>query len=321
MTNHRSRRILVTGALGQIGSELVPALRNNFPKKDVVASDYRKTASEEVLSSGPFEYLDTTDEAAVGKVCKKYDIDTIYHLAGILSAVGEKNPTFAWHVNMDSLHNILEVAKEMGMNRVFWPSSIAVFGPEVPKVNTPQDSPLVPRTVYGITKVAGELLCNYYFSKHGLDARSIRFPGIISSETLPGGGTTDYAVEIFYEALRRKRYKCFVRKETILPMLYMPDCIKATLSLMDADSDRLSVRTSYNLMGPVFSAEELASEIKKYIPEFICEYKPDFREEIADSWPSSVDDATARKDWGWSPEYDLSAIVKDMLEKLSQKLS
>jgi nucleoside-diphosphate-sugar epimerase len=321
MTNNRSRRILVTGALGQIGSELVPALRNIYPKKDVVASDYRKTASEEVLSSGPFEYLDTTDEAAVGKVCRKHDIDTVYHLAGILSAVGERNPTFAWHVNMDSLHNVLEVAKEMGMNRVFWPSSIAVFGPEVPKVNTPQDSPLVPRTVYGITKVAGELLCHYYFSKHGLDARSIRFPGIISSETLPGGGTTDYAVEIFYEALRRKRYKCFVRKETILPMLYMPDCIKATLSLMDADSSQLSVRTSYNLMGPIFSAEELATEIEKYIPEFACEYKPDFREEIAESWPSSVDDAQARKDWGWSPEYDLPAIVKDMLERLSQKLS
>jgi len=319
LTNHSSGRILVTGALGQIGSELVPTLRKIFAKEDVVASDYRKTASEEVLSSGPFEYLDTTDEVSIAKVAKKHDIDTIYHLAGILSAVGEKNPTFAWHVNMDSLYNILEVAKNKGMLRVFWPSSIAVFGPEVPKVNTPQDAALIPRTVYGITKVSGELLCNYYFSKYGLDVRSIRYPGIISSETHPGGGTTDYAVEIFYEAVRRKRYVSFVKKDTLLPMLYMPDCIKATLSLMDADSSQVSVRTSYNLMGPIFSAEELAGEIKRYIPEFVCEYKPDFRQEIADSWPSSVDDSHARKDWDWTPDYDLPAIVKDMLEKLSMK--
>ena len=320
MTNQRSRRILVTGALGQIGSALLPALRRRFPKQDVVASDYRKTAGEDELSSGPFEYLDTTDDAGIGKVVKKHDIDTIYHLAGILSAVGEKNPTFAWHINMDSLYNVLQVARDRGMQRVFWPSSIAVFGPEVSKVDTPQDSALIPRTVYGITKASGELLCNYYFSKYGLDVRSIRYPGIISSETRPGGGTTDYAVEIFYEAVRSKKYVCFVRKDTVLPMLYMPDCIKATLSLMDTDSSRVSIRTSYNLMGPTFSAEELVNEIRKYIPEFVCDYKPDFRQEIADSWPTSVDDSRARKDWGWAPDYDLSEIVKDMLEKLSMKI-
>jgi len=320
LTLYHSRRILITGALGQIGSDLVPALRKRFPREDVVASDYRKTASEDVLSSGPFEYLDTTDEVAIAKVAKKHDIDTIYHLAGILSAVGEKNPTFAWHVNMDSLYNVLEVAKDRGMLSVCWPSSIAVFGPEVPKVNAPQESALNPRTVYSITKVSGELLCNYYFSKYGLDVRSIRYPGIISSETHPGGGTTDYAVEIFYEAVQRKRYVSFVRKDTVLPMLYITDCIKATLSLMDADPFRVSIRTSYNLMGPTFSAEELVSEIRKYIPEFVCDYKPDFRQEIADSWPTSVDDSRARKDWGWTPDYNLPEIVKDMLEKLSMKI-
>jgi nucleoside-diphosphate-sugar epimerase len=309
-----SNRILVTGSTGQIGSELIVELSKKYGNDKVVGSDVKPP------SSGSFQYLDVTDKVSIENVVKDQNIGTIFHLAGILSAKGEANPELTWHVNTNGLRNVLEVAKKRKTVRVFWPSSIAVFGPEAPHVNTPQDSVLIPRTIYGVTKVAGELLCNYYFTRFGLDVRSIRYPGIISSETLPGGGTTDYAVEIFYDAIKKKHYTCFVRKDTVLPMLYMPDCIRATLNLMDSDSSRIKIRTSYNLAGLSFSVEQLAREIKKYISEFTIDYKPDFRQEFADSWPMSIDDSPARRDWGWKPSYDLASLTKDMIEKLSMKM-
>ncbi len=320
MIKEKMEKILVTGATGQIGSELTFELRKKYGNDNVVAAGHRKKPNEELLESGPFVYLDVTDKESIERVVKEYDIDTIYHLAAVLSAVGEEKPQLAWHVNMDGLYNVLEIARERELVRVFWPSSIAVFGPEAPKINTPQNTVLIPQTVYGVTKVAGELLCNYYFTKFGLDVRSVRYPGIISSETLPGGGTTDYAVEIFYEAIKHKRYICFVREDTVLPMMYMPDCLKAALDLMEADSAKITCRTSYNVNAMSFSAGELASEIKKYVPDFVCEFKPDFRQKIADSWPMSINDSLARRDWGWKPLYDLAAMTRDMIEKLGRKL-
>jgi nucleoside-diphosphate-sugar epimerase len=313
------KHILVTGATGQIGSELTLELRKKYGKDNVVAAGHKRKPSGQLSESGPFEYVDTTDQTSIRKVVKDYGIDTIYHLAAVLSAVGEENPQLAWHVNMDGLYNVLEVARENKLRRVFWPSSIAAFGPNVPRVNTPQEAAMIPQSVYGVTKVAGELLCNYYFLKYGLDVRSLRYPGIIGSETLPGGGTTDYAVEIFYEAIKKKRYTCFVREDTVLPMMFMPDCIKATIDLMEADAAKIKTRTSYNINGMSFSAGELAAEIKKHIPEFVCEYKPDFRQKIADSWPMSLDDSAARREWGWKPKYDLAAMTKAMIEKLTKR--
>ena len=314
-------RILVTGATGQIGSELTLELRKRYGSDDVIAAGHRRKPSEKLLSSGPFEYVDITKRDSVEKLVREHNIDTIYHLAAVLSAVGERNPQLAWDVNMKGLCNILEVAREHGMIRVFWPSSIAVFGSEAPRVNTPQDTVLIPRTMYGVTKVAGELLCNYYFVRFGLDVRGVRYPGIVSSETLPGGGTTDYAVEIFYEAIKKKRYTCFVREDTMLPMMYMPDCIKAAIDLMEADSSKIKCRTSYNLTGMSFSAGELAAEIKKYIPEFQIEYKPDFRQKIADSWPLSINDSVAREEWEWEPSCDLTSMTRDMIEKLTKRVA
>jgi len=293
-------RILVTGASGQVGSELVPALRRKYGNEKVVTGVFPEPATP-ASDGGPTEYLDATDGARVREVVKKYGIDTIYHLGGILSVAGERNPSLAWRVNVEGLHNVLEAARELESVRVFWPSSIAVFGHGVPRDNTPQETPLIPVTIYGISKVGGELLCNYYSHRYALDVRSIRYPGIISSVTLPGGGTTDFAVEMFYEAIKRKRYTCYVRKDTVLPMLYMPDCVKATLDLMEADSSSMSLRTAYNLGGLRFSAGDLADEIRKHIPDFVCEYRPDFRQQIADSWPMSIDDSWARKDWGGDP--------------------
>jgi len=314
-----SHRILVTGVTGQIGSELIFELRKRWGKDQVIAAGHSKAPSESLKNSGTFEFLDTTDKSAIEGLVKDYSIDSIYHLAGVLSAVGEKDPQLAWRVNMDGLHNVLEVARERNLEQVFWPSSIAVFGPETPRRNVPQETVLIPRTIYGVAKVAGELLCNYYNGKYGIDVRSLRYPGIISSETPPGGGTTDYAVAIFYDAIKKKRYTCFVRRDTVLPMLYMPDCIAATIRLMEAQPSNLKVRTSYNLGGLFFSAEDLANEIKKFIPDFECSYEPDFRQKIADSWPMSVDDSNARRDWGWMPKFDLESMTKDMIERLSEK--
>jgi len=317
MSKKGMKKILVTGSVGQIGSELTMDLRKKFGNDNVVACGRKTKPSDILYNSGPFEYLDITDKDSVEKVIKKYDIDTIYNMAAILSAVGEEKPLVCWNVNINGLYNILELAREYEMTRVFVPSSIAVFGPETPRINTPQETVLKPKTMYGVTKVAGEILGDYYFKRFGLDVRGLRYPGIISSETPPGGGTTDYAVEIFYEAIKNNRYTCFVRKDTILPMMYMPDCIKGTIDLMNADVSKLSHHCDFNMASMSFSADELAAEIKKHITDFKCEFAPDFRQAIADSWPQSIDDSAARKEWGWNPSHNLSSMTKDMLEKLS----
>ncbi|MEM4259084.1 MAG: L-threonine 3-dehydrogenase [Candidatus Thermoplasmatota archaeon] len=321
MPQSKSKKILVTGASGQIGSELTILLRKKYGKDNVVAADIKMPINEALTRSGPCEFIDVTKRETIERLTEKYDIDTIYHMAAILSAVGEQKPMLCWDVNINGLYNILEIARERKMIRVFVPSSIAVFGPETPRINTPQETVLRPKTMYGLTKVAGELLGEYYFRRFGLDVRGVRYPGIISSETPPGGGTTDYAVAIFYEAIRHKRYTCFVTKETRLPMMYMPDCLKATLDLMDADLKKLKHHTDFNLASMSFSAGELADEIKKHIPEFHCEYKPDFRQAIADSWPETIDDSAARQEWGWKPQYNLAKMTKDMLEKLQERLN
>jgi len=313
------KRILVTGATGQIGSELTMALRKKYGRDNVVAVGHKRKPSDELLSSGPFEFVDVGEKESLETVVKKHGVDTVYHLAAVLSATGEQNPQAAWNVNMGSLYNVLEIAREQGLTRVFWPSSIAVFGPSAPRTSTPQETVMLPGTMYGVTKVAGELLCNYYSVKYGVDVRGVRYPGIISSETPPGGGTTDYAVEIFYEAIKRKKYTCFVREDTVLPMMYMPDCLKSTMDLMEADASRVKRHDSYNVAGMSFSAGQLAAEIKKHIPDFKCDYKPDFRQKIADSWPMSIDDSPARKDWGWKPSYDLATMTVDMVQKLSKR--
>jgi len=319
MAKKKMKKILVIGSAGQIGSELTMALRKKYGNDNVIATGRKTKPSDEILNSGPFEYIDITKKETVEEVIKKYDIDTIYNMAAILSAVGEEKPDLCWHVNINGLLNILDLSVEYKLTRVFIPSSIAVFGPETPKENTPQDTILKPTTMYGITKVTGELLSEYYVRKYGLDVRGIRYPGIISSETLPGGGTTDYAVEIFYEAIKNKHYTCFVREDTVLPMMYMPDCIKATIDLMEADFKKLKHHCDFNVAAMSFSAGELAEEIKKYIPDFTCEYKPDFRQEIADSWPKTIDDSVARKEWGWKPSYDLSSMTKEMIEILQKR--
>jgi nucleoside-diphosphate-sugar epimerase len=319
MPRKSMKRILVTGAVGQIGSELTTALRKKYGGDNVVACGRKTKPSEKLLNSGPFEYLDITDKETVEKVVKEYNIDTIYNMAAILSAAGEQKPLLCWDVNINGLYNIIEIAHKHNMTRVFVPSSIAVFGPETPRVKTPQETILKPTTMYGITKVAGELLSNYYFKKIGIDIRGIRYPGIISSETLPGGGTTDYAVEIFYEAIKKKKYNCFLKRDTVLPMMYMPDCIKATLDLMDVEISKLKHHCDYNIASMSFSAGNLADEIKKHIPDFKCEYNPDFRQAIADSWPQSIDDSAAREEWGWKPSYNLQSMTKDMFEKLGKR--
>ena len=314
-----TKKILVTGAVGQIGSELTLALRERYGGDNVVAAGHRTQPGQALRDTGPFEFIDVSRRETVEEVVRAYDIDTIYHLAAILSAVGEEKPLLAWDVNMNGLYNVLEVARQHEMVRVFCPSSIAVFGPQTPRDNTPQETVLCPSTMYGVTKVAGELLCNYYVRRFGLDVRGLRYPGIISAETLPGGGTTDYAVAIYYEAIRHQRYTCFVREDTVLPMMYMPDCIKAAMDLMEADLAQLKHHADFNVAAMSFSAGELAAEIQKHIPDFVCEYQPDFRQAIADSWPRSIDDSAARQEWGWQPSYDLTAMTVDMLEKLGQR--
>jgi len=314
------KRILVTGAVGQIGSELTLALRDRYGAGSVVGTFHHTEPSAKLRDSGPMENLDVTDRGRLEEVVKDYRIDTIFHMAAILSAVGEERPDLAWRVNIGGVYNVLEVARVHKLTRVFIPSSIAVFGPETPKDPAPQETVLRPTTMYGLTKVTGELLGNYYVHRFGLDVRGVRYPGIISSETMPGGGTTDYAVEIFYAALRNGHYTCFVREDTVLPMMYMPDCIRATIELMEADFKRLKHHCDFNLAGMSFSAGALAAEIKKHIPHFTCDFRPDFRQKIADSWPRRIDDTPARQEWGWSPEFDLPAMTADMLARLREKM-
>jgi len=319
MVQKKMRRILVTGASGQIGSELTPMLREEYGKGNVVASDIRQP-NESMILEGPFELLDVTDLNAMKRVVERYSIDSIFHLAALLSASGEQRPQTAWHVNMNGLYNVLETAREMNLTRVFNPSSIAAFGPETPRDMTPQETIMRPRTIYGVTKVSGELLCNYYNQKFGVDVRGIRYPGVISSKTLPGGGTTDYAVEIYYEATKNRRYTCYLREDTTLPMIYMPDCLRAACQLMEAELSKLRHHADYNIAALSFSPAELYAEIKKHIPEFTVDYRPDFRQSIADSWPCSIDDSAAREEWGWKPEFSISAMTTDMLEKLERRL-
>jgi nucleoside-diphosphate-sugar epimerase len=311
------KRFLVIGSAGQIGSDLVPALREKYGKENVIEADLKTPTN--LLEKDLFLSLDALNRDSISEIVREREIDTIYHLASILSATGEKMPQKTWDLNMNSLINVLEVGRAHSAERIIWPSSIAVFGPSTPKQNTPNETILRPNTMYGVTKVSGELLVEYYFNKYGLDTRSVRLPGIISSETPPGGGTTDYAVEIFYEAIKHRKYICFVKEMTTLPMMYMPDCIRALIELAEADISKLGHRV-FNVTGMSFTAGELAAEIKRHIPEFRIEYKPDFRQAIADSWPQSIDDSLARKEWGWAPSYDLRSMTTDMIKKLSKKL-
>jgi nucleoside-diphosphate-sugar epimerase len=313
------KNVLVTGAVGQIGSELTLALRKQFGADNVVATGRKTAPSDELKNSGPFYFIDVSKRETLEEVVRKHDIDTVVHMAAILSAVGEKNPMLAWDVNVNGLITVLECAREHKMVQVLVPSSIAAFGPETPRDNTPNDTILKPKTMYGVSKVAGELLGDYYFHKYGLDVRGLRYPGIISHETPPGGGTTDFAVAIYYEAVKQNRYTCFVRADTRLPMMYMPDCIKATIDLMLADGAKLKHHSDFNVGAMSFSAGELAASIAGYMPGFECSYEPDFRQQIADSWPMSVDDSAARAEWGWKPDYDLDRMTRDMLENLKRK--
>jgi len=307
--------VLIIGAGGQIGAVLTEALREVYGADQVVATDLKPLEAQ----AGPSEILNAMDGPALEAVVKKWRINQIYHLAAILSATGEKDPMLAWNINMSSLFNVLEIARQRSLNKVYFPSSIAVFGREAAHANTPQYEVLIPETVYGISKVAGENWANYYFRRYGVDVRSVRYPGIIGYQSMPGGGTTDYAVDIYHYAIQQKTYECFLGPDTRLPMLYMPDAIRGTLELMEAPANRLSVRTSYNLAGMSFTPAEVTESIRKLMPHFKIGYKPDFRQAIADSWPASIDDSAARRDWNWRPEYDLDSMTKDMLHHLAVK--
>ncbi|MBK9484748.1 MAG: NAD-dependent epimerase/dehydratase family protein [Chitinophagaceae bacterium] len=310
-------KILVIGASGQIGVELTLALRKMYGNANVVASDLREE-NDLLKGTGPYVSLDVMNKEMLHVQVIRQGITQIYLLAAILSATGEKNPNLAWSLNMQSLLNVLDIAREENLHKVYWPSSIAVFGPTSPKQNCPQQTVIEPVTVYGISKFAGEFWCNYYNRRYGVDVRSLRYPGLISYKSAPGGGTTDYAVEIYHEALEEKKYECFLREDTYLPMMYMPDAIRATIELMEADASKISIRTSYNISGMSFSPKEIAAEIKNHIPDFSISYKPDYRQAIADSWPQSIDDAVARKDWGWKEEFDLERMTKDMFDNLRE---
>jgi nucleoside-diphosphate-sugar epimerase len=309
-------KAMVIGAVGQIGTELTMALRKKHGNDNVVAATRKTPFPKEMEESGTCIYFDVQDRAALEKAVKEHGIDTVYQLASLLSATGEQKPDLAFDINLLGLKNTLDVARECGVKKIFWPSSIAAFGPTTPRDDTPQRTVLEPTTMYGVTKVAGELLMQYYHRKYGLDTRSVRYPGLISYKAEPGGGTTDYSVAIFYEAIKRNKYTCFVGPHTVLPMMYMPDAIRGTIELMDAPRDRLTVATSYNIAAISFSAKELADEVAGLMPGFECDYKPDHRQAIADSWPQSIDDSQARSDWGWRHEYGLKEISKDMLENL-----
>jgi len=312
------KKILVIGACGQIGTELTRALREKYGNSNVVASDIRRPTEGE-LADGLFEIIDITKVDNVERVIEKYDIDTVYNMAAILSANGEQNPFLCWDVNMNGVLNVLQCASKYRLVRIIMPSSIAVFGPDTPRLNTPNDIILRPTSMYGVTKVCGERLCDYYVQRFGIDARGLRYPGIISAETLPGGGTTDYAVEIFYKAIEEGRYTCFLGPETRLPMMYMPDCIKATIDLAEADFGKLIHHNDFNLAAFSVTPAEMADAIRKYIPEFEIDYKPDYRQKIADSWPESIDDSVARKEWGWNHDWDLDSMTRDMLDKLRKR--
>jgi len=311
-------KILITGALGQIGSELSSALKKVYGNNSVITSDlHTKNIKDEFQ---PYETLDILDKNALANIIKKHNIDTIYHLAAILSATGEKNPQLCFDVNIVGLYNVLEVARELKIKQIICPSSIAVFGPETPRNNTPQQTIILPKTMYGITKASGELICDYYVKKYQMDIRGLRYPGLISYKAPPGGGTTDYAVEIFYEAIKHKSYKCFLEAKTVLPMMYMEDAVRGTIQLAQTDFHKLKNFSNFNFAGISFSCEDLASEIKKHIPDFSISYVPDFRQEIANSWPQSIDDSEAQKQWGWRVEYNLSKMTEDMLKNLRAKL-
>ena len=311
--------ILVIGSSGQIGSELVLELRKIYGNGSVIASDIIPS-SDEIISSGPFEILDVTDSKKLLEVVKKHDISQVYLLAAILSANAEEKVNLAWSLNMSSLFNVLNLAKEGVIRKIFWPSSIAVFGPNTDKINTPQFAITEPNTVYGISKLAGERWCEYYFNKFNVDVVSLRYPGLIGWKSLPGGGTTDYAVEIFHEAIKNKKYNCFLKKDSTLPMMYMSDAINATLNIMTTEAKNVKIRSSYNIAGVSLSPKEISDEIQRNISEFSITYTPDFRQKIADSWPNSIDDSHAQKDWKWKAEFDLPKITSDMLKNLTSNL-
>lgn len=310
-------RILVIGACGQIGVELTLALRRLYGNSNVIASDIRPVHS--LLEEGPYMIVNAVDEQALDMLIKREHITQVYLLAAVLSATGEQNPMRAWDLNMRSLLQLLDIAVQEKVKKVYWPSSIAVFGPTTPRQNTPQSTIVEPRTVYGVSKYAGELWCQYYHQRYGLDVRSLRYPGLISWKSDPGGGTTDYAVEIYHEALEKKQYTCFLKEDTYLPMMYMDDAIRATIELMEAPEEKIRTRMSYNLSGMSFSPKEIAASIQKHIPDFNIDYAPDFRQQIADGWPQSIDDSIAGEHWGWAPRFDLDAMTADMLENLRRQ--
>lgn len=317
--NKKMKKILVIGALGQIGSELTIALRKKYGNNNVIAADLRHIPNHPLTQEGIFETIDVMDKDALRQLILKYNIDSVFHLAAILSAVGEKNPALCWNINMYGSFHVLDLGVELKLNRVIIPSSMAVWGDNVEKENVKQDSVLQPTSVYGITKVAGELIGEYYVQNYGLDCRGLRYPGIISYGSLPGGGTTDYAVEIFYSAVKGEKYKCFLSENTMLPMMYMEDCIKATIDLAEADFDKLVHHSGFNVAAMSFTPKQLADEIKKNIPNFEIEYIPDFRQKIADSWVWSIDDSAARKEWNWQPKHDITSMTQEMIRVLSEK--
>jgi nucleoside-diphosphate-sugar epimerase len=311
-------KVLVIGSSGQIGSELVAELRSNYGDSNVIASDI-VASNQTIMDSGPFEILDVTDSNRLHKIVKKYKVTHVYLLAAILSANAEKKPNLSWDLNMKSLFNVLDLAKNKIIKKVFWPSSIAVFGPNTEKIKTQQYTITEPNTVYGISKLAGERWCEYYFNKYNVDVVSLRYPGLIGWKSNPGGGTTDYAVHIFHEAIKNKKYTSFLTRDTTLPMMYMTDAIKATLKIMQADSEKIKIRSSYNIAGCSFSPKELANEIQSYIPDFKISYNKDYRQEIADSWPNSLEDSLAKDHWGWQAQYNMQKLVKEMIENLNKK--
>ncbi len=313
-----NQKILVIGAGGQLGSELTQGLWRLHGKENVVATDIK--GPEGILGNGEFEILDVLKQDKLSALIKKNRFTQIYHLAAVLSATGEKNPKLAWQLNMDGLVHVLDASVEHGVSKVYWPSSIAAFGPTTPKIKTPQDTIMDPTTIYGISKLAGERWCDWYYRNKGLDVRSLRYPGLIGYKTKPGGGTTDYAVDIFFKALTEKKFECFLKPDTYLPMMYMDDAVKATLDLMEAPADKIKIRSSYNVTGMSFCPSEIAAEIKKYIPEFEISYHPDFRQGIADSWPKSINDSVARIDWGWEPSFGLEEMTAEILRNLPATL-